>query len=79
MPLDEVIEELIKKQKIGTPYCAYQNLYNSLETTEQKALDKAWEAKLPMTVILRAIRAEGHKMSKDSIIAHSKRQCRCPK
>lgn len=59
--------------------CAYMTLYNSLSKEDRKAIDEAWEKNIPMNLIVRALRQEGHKTSNDSIRAHKKGDCRCPK
>lgn len=79
MPLGKTLETLMAKQRFASPYCSYQTLYNTLSDSDKKALDNAWAMKLPVSVILRAIKQEGHKLGKESITAHSKGQCKCPK
>lgn len=78
MALADKLEELAKRPRKSAG-CAYQNLYNSLPKEEQKALDKAWEKGLPMNLIVKALRQEGYKTSSDSIRAHRKGDCQCPK
>lgn len=78
MGLADRMEELLQSQKpVGV--CAYQALYDSLPTTEQKALDSAIKANYSQNLIIRALRAEGYKCSADSMRAHFKGQCKCPK
>lgn len=57
--------------------CAYVSLYERLSQEDQKALDEAWEKGMPMSLIVNALRQEGHKTSNDSIRAHRKGDCRC--
>jgi hypothetical protein len=72
------MEEILKSQKpIGM--CSYQALYESLPTLEQKALDSAIKLGYSQSVIIRALRAEGYKCSSDTMRAHFRGQCRCPK
>ncbi len=59
--------------------CPYKALYESLTKEDQKALDKAWERNIPTSLIVKALRQEGHKTSSDSIRAHRKGDCQCPK
>jgi TRAP-type C4-dicarboxylate transport system substrate-binding protein len=54
-------------------------LYNSLPKEDQKALDKAWDAQLPVSLIVKALRQEGYKTSQDTVRAHKKGECKCPK
>ena len=78
MGLADRMEEILKSQKpVGA--CSYQALYDSLPTTEQKALDEAVKKGYSQSVIIRALREEGHKCSSDTMRAHFKGQCRCPK
>ena len=78
MGLSDRLNEMIKLQ---TPrgFCAYQGLYESLPKEEQKALDDAINKGYPRSLIIRALRAEGHKCSSDSMSAHFKGECKCPK
>ena len=79
MPLGKTLETLVAKQKQLSPYCTYQTLYNSLSDEDKKSLDAAWEIRLPISIIMRALRQEGYKIGKETITAHSKGQCKCPK
>jgi hypothetical protein len=78
MGLAERMEEIIKSQKpVGA--CSYQALYDSLAKPEQKTLDEAIKKNISQNVIIRALRAEGYKCSADTMRAHFKGQCKCPK
>lgn len=79
MALSQTLQELSKNNKKVSIYCAYQILYNSLSPEDKKALDAAWKTQLPISLIVRALRQEGHKTSNDSVRAHVKGQCKCPK
>lgn len=79
MPLGKTLEELSKNTKKASVYCAYQTLYNSLSIEDKKALDAAWKINLPVSLIVKALRQEGHKTSNDSVRTHAKGQCKCPK
>jgi hypothetical protein len=79
MALDETIEKLTTAAMRSPGVCAYQVLYDRLSQTDQKALDSALERKLPVTLIVKALRQEGHQTSSDSVRAHLKGQCRCLK
>jgi hypothetical protein len=79
MPLGKTLEEIVSTRKTLMNICAYQALYNNLAPEDKKALDAAWEINLPMNVILIALRKEGHKIGKETIINHRKGQCKCPK
>ena len=78
MSLSETLEVYAAKP-IRTHGCPYMNLYASLSKEDQKALDKAWEKNVPVSLIVKALRQEGHKTSNDSIRAHKKGECKCPK
>lgn len=79
MALGQALEELSKGSKRASIYCPYQTLYNSLSPEDKKALDTAWKINMPINIIVRALRQEGHKTSSDSVRAHAKGQCKCPK
>lgn len=79
MPLGKTLEEIASTRKNLLNVCRYQALYESLTPEDKKALDAAWEINLPMNVILIALRKEGHKIGKETIINHRKGQCKCPK
>jgi cell division inhibitor SulA len=78
MGLAERMEEILKSQRPSGP-CAYQALYDYLPKEEQKALDEAIKKGMAQSVIIRALRAEGYKCSSDTMRAHFKAQCKCPK
>jgi cell division inhibitor SulA len=78
MGLADRMEELLKSQRpIGS--CSYKLLYESLSTEEKKALDEAIKQGYSQNIIIRALRAEGYKCSADTMRAHFKGQCKCPK
>jgi hypothetical protein len=79
MTLGKTLEELSKGSKRTSIYCPYQTLYNSLSLEDKKALDTAWKINMPINIIVRALRQEGHKTSSDSVRAHANGQCKCPK
>jgi hypothetical protein len=80
MSLEQKLTELAQTStRKYTVFCAYQTLYMSLPDKDKKALDSAWEKNLPMNLIVRALRAEGHKTSSDTVRAHNSGTCRCPK
>lgn len=54
-------------------------MYESLSPTDQKALDEAWAHGHSVHTVLAALRAEGIKTSNESIRAHRKGFCKCPK
>ena len=80
MSLGDKLDEL---NKLGTrkfsKFCSYQEMLNSLDDKDVKALDDAWAKNYPAHLIIKALRAEGHKTSNDSIRAHRSGTCRCPK
>jgi hypothetical protein len=79
MALGHTLQELMENSKKTSLYCTYQTLYNSLSPEDKKALDAAWKVNMPISLIVRALRQEGHKMSNDTVRLHSKGQCKCPK
>ena len=78
MVLSETLDEFHKKSRRSSG-CAYIALYESLSKEDQKALDKAWERDMPLSLIVKALRQEGHKTSQDSLRAHIKGECKCPR
>jgi hypothetical protein len=78
MALADKLEELANRPRKSSG-CAYRSLYNSLPKKDQEALDKAWEKGIPMNLIVKALRQEGYKTSSDSMRAHRKGDCQCPK
>jgi hypothetical protein len=80
MSLSDRIEEMSKKSsKMPSPYCVYQSLYNRLPVADQKAIDEAVAKNFPTSLLVQAIRAEGHKTSSDAVRLHFKGQCKCQK
>ena len=80
MTLSETLETYAKARvRMASEFCAFQELYNRMSPEDQKALDKAMEKNYPTNLIIKALRAEGHKTSSDALRAHTKGQCRCPK
>lgn len=64
---------------LKTEYCAYREMYESLNTADRKALDEAWAKGYSANVILMALRAEGIKSSNEAIRRHRIGACKCPK
>lgn len=64
---------------LKTEYCAYQEMYNSLNPADRKALDEAWAKGYSANVVLMALRAEGIKSSNEAIRRHRIGGCKCPK
>jgi hypothetical protein len=54
-------------------------MYNNLSPQDKKALDEAWASKMSINLVVRALRQEGIKTSGDSVRAHQKGICKCPK
>lgn len=79
MSLEETIKEFSKTNRKISPFCAYQTLYMNLPKEDQKALDNALAKNIPQSIIIKALRKEGHKASTDTFRAHTKGECRCPK
>ena len=77
MALGETLDALATRARRSTE-CAYISLYNRLSKEDQKSLDKAWEKGIPTSLIVKALRQEGHKTSNDALRAHRKGECKCP-
>ena len=79
MSLETVISELAAQQKNFSPYCSYQQTLNTMTEKDRKALEDAWEKGISANIIVKALRAEGYKATAESIRAHRRGVCRCPK
>ena len=81
MSLEDKLIEMAKANtsRRNSIYCAYQELYNSLDDKDKKSLDAAWAKNYPVNLVVKAIRADGHKTSSDAVRAHKIGTCRCPK
>lgn len=79
MSLGKTLEEIMKSSKRNSKVCSYQVMYNNLPPADQKALDAAWDIDMPLSLVVRALRQEGVKTSSDSVRAHRKGLCKCPK
>jgi len=76
---DKLKEIQLASTRKYTEFCPYQELYNSLDDKDQKTLDNAWAKNYPVNLIVKALRADGHKTSSDAVRAHTNGTCRCPK
>ena len=79
MSLEKAIEELASQQKPYSKYCAWQMTINSLSEKDKKALDEAWAKGYSANIIVKALRAEGYKATAETIRAHKRGMCKCPK
>lgn len=79
MSLEKTLQEFAKGSRRTSVYCAFQSLYLSLSKEDQKALDTALSKSVPQNLIVKALRKEGHKASSDTLRAHIRGECRCPK
>jgi hypothetical protein len=79
MALSNQIESLMKNRTKSPTHCAYAVFYSKLSKEDQKALDDAWAKNYPVSVVVAAIRSEGHKTSSDAVRLHRNGTCRCPK
>lgn len=79
MSLEKTLMEMASKQKGHSPYCAYQMMLNTMSDKDRKALDEAWAKGFSANIIVKALRAEGFKATAESIRAHRRGVCRCPK
>lgn len=79
MTLENTLHNLTANNyRIGDK-CAFQSLYDRLPEADQKALEAAIKRKVPTSIIVKALRQEGHQTSNDSARAHLKGECRCQK
>jgi hypothetical protein len=81
MSLNDKFDEILAKRTIRrtTGVCVYQEMYNNLSDKDKKALDEAWANGYPTSLIVQALRSDGHKCSSDTIRLHRNGTCRCPK
>lgn len=81
MALENALQEIISKRNIRrtTGVCTYQLMYENLTVSDKKALDEAWQKGYPVSLVVQALRADGHRCSADTIRLHRSGTCRCPK
>ncbi len=81
MALENAFVEILSKRNIRRVggVCTYQEMYNNLTANDKKTLDEAWAKGYPVSLIVQALRADGHKCSADTIRLHRSGTCRCPK
>jgi hypothetical protein len=81
MALENAFDEILSKRNIRRVggVCTYQEMYDKMTDNDRKTLDKAWEQGYPVSLIVQALRADGHKCSADTIRLHRSGTCRCPK
>lgn len=79
MTLEDTLHNLTASNNRFNDKCAFQALYDRLSEADQKAIDGAIVRKIPTSIIVKALRQEGHHTSSDSARAHLKGECRCPK
>ena len=81
MGLENALQEIISKRNIRRVggVCTYQEMYDNLPADDQKSLDQAWEKGYPVSLVVQALRADGHRCSADTIRLHRSGTCRCPK
>lgn len=81
MALENALQEIISKRNIRRSggVCSYQEMYDTLTASDKKTLDEAWQKGYPVSLIVQALRADGHKCSADTIRLHRSGTCRCPK
>ena len=78
MSLANSIQEMIKVQQPKSMYCSYYSLYLSLTNEDKTALDSVIND-YSSNVLASVLRQEGYKIGKETINAHKKKLCRCPK
>lgn len=79
MSLEKKLQELAIKQKMFSPFCVFKLMIDTMPEKDRKALHDAWAKGYSANIILKALRAEGYKATSESIRAHLKGLCRCPK
>jgi hypothetical protein len=79
MSLEKALGELASKQKMFSPFCAYQITINTMPDKDRKALEEAWAKGYSANIIVKALRQEGYKATAESIRAHRSGVCKCPK
>jgi hypothetical protein len=81
MALENAFGEILSKRNIRRVggVCTYQEMYDNLTASDKKTLDEAWEKGYPVSLIVQALRSDGHKCSADTIRLHRSGTCRCPK
>lgn len=79
MALSDKFEVLLASHKVNSPFCAYGQLYASLNDKDKKALDEAWAKGYSANLVVNALRADGHKTSAEAIRKHRTGNCHCPK
>jgi hypothetical protein len=81
MALENAFVEILSKRNIRRVggVCTYQEMYDNLTASDKKTLDEAWEKGYPVSLIVQALRSDGHKCSADTIRLHRSGTCRCPK
>lgn len=76
MTLEETLNALAAQTR-RADICSWQVLMNNLSEKDCAAIEKALERKIPYSIIVKALRTEGHNTSNDSMRAHQKGTCRC--
>jgi hypothetical protein len=81
MALENAFVEILSKRNIRRVggVCTYQEMYDNLTANDKKTLDEAWAKGYPVSLIVQALRSDGHKCSADTIRLHRSGTCRCPK
>ena len=76
MALADLLDGYIAKQTSG---CSFQKLIDTLSEKDKIALQSAMDKGVPGSVVIHALKSEGHKTSNDSFYRHYKGMCKCPK
>jgi hypothetical protein len=81
MALENALQEIISKRTVRRAggVCSYQEMYDNLTASDKKTIDEAWQKGYPVSLVVQALRADGHKCSADTIRLHRSGTCRCPK
>jgi hypothetical protein len=78
MALEDRLKNMADTRIRPDTYCAYQVMYDALNSLDKEALDNAWAKGYSQNIVLLALRAEGIKSSNESIRAHRNGLCKCP-
>jgi len=73
MGLSETLENRWKPRE----GCPVARLTATMPIEDQKAFANALEKQMPISLLINAMRAEGYKISRDSLFAHIKQKCLC--
>ena len=59
--------------------CACAQFLEDMKTEDREYLEEAIAKSIPSSILLKALRAEGYKTSRDSLYSHYNKTCKCNK